>query len=96
MHYRHGTVSAHEDMVRADAMGILMLAALRRIGHAIAREIWRREIIPGKFPWAKAPDPTHPAYGTEIMRTNDLLIYADGVGGLVSMTLRASSRPRAF
>jgi hypothetical protein len=76
-----------------------MLAALRRIGHAIARKIFpaKPEVIPGKFPWAQPPAQDIPPYGTQVLRTKSLLLYADGMGGVVSVRL-PERRPagRAF
>lgn len=76
-----------------------MIAALRRIGQAIAREIFpaKPEVLPGKFPWAQPPAEAVPPYGTQLLRTNSLLLYADGMGGTVSVTLPTRrSAGRAF
>lgn len=76
-----------------------MLAALRRIGQAIAREIFpaQPEVLPGKFPWAQPPARDVPPYGTQLLRTNSLLLYADGMGGTVSVKLPERRRAgRAF
>lgn len=76
-----------------------MIAALRRIGQAIAREIFpaQPEVLPGKFPWAQPPAQSVPAYGTELMRTETQLLYADGMGGIVAVRLATRrSAGRAF
>lgn len=63
-----------------------LVAALRRISRAIAREIFpaKPEVLPGKFPWAQPPAQSVPPYGTVMLRTKDFLLYADGMGGVVS------------
>jgi hypothetical protein len=52
------------------------------------RRLYRRIVgpvpIPGVFPWRKGP--AHPTYGTTLFEDKNFRHYADGLGGIVSVT----------